>query len=516
MSTIVKDREHPPAYATLLDTLRETAVLSSADAVLAWDQETVMPAAGGPLRAEQLAMLSGLVHRRRTDPRIGELLAECEADPGLMGDPRAAANLREIRRDWERATRLPETLVRELARTSSLALETWKDAREKDDWSSFAPSLRKILELSRAKAECYNPPGNGELYGALLEDYEPGATVAEVERVFAELRERLVPLIATIAESAPPPSDAPLRARVPIPRQQELNRLVAERIGFNFGAGRLDTSIHPFCQGIGPGDTRLTTRYHDDAFPEALSSTLHEAGHGLYEQGLPKADAWGQPLAESASFGIHESQSRLWENMVGRSLPFWEWALPSARRILGEPVGEFTPADLFGAVNLVRPSLIRVESDEATYNLHIMLRFDLERALLAGDLPVAEVPAAWNERMERDLGLRVPDDRRGCLQDIHWAMGGIGYFPTYTLGNLYAAQFWKAARAVIPEWAEQLRAGDFAPLLGWLREKVHRHGRRYPAPELCRRITGQPLSPEPLLEYLQDKLGTVYDLRLRS
>jgi carboxypeptidase Taq len=470
-----------------------------------------MPRAGAPLRALQLATLSTLVHERRTDPRVGELIAACEGDADLTADARTAANLREIRRDYDLATRLPASLVRDFAETTSLALEAWKDARERSDFAAFAPWLEKVVRLNRAKAECYGGSASGDgLYDALLDEYEPGMRTAEIERVFGALRAELTPLIAQIADAPQRPSDAPYHVELPIERQQRFNQEIAAQIGFDFGAGRLDTSTHPFCTGLGPGDTRLTTRYRGDAFPDALSSTLHEAGHGLYEQGLPKAAHWGEPLGEAASLGIHESQSRLWENMIGRSRPFWEWALPRANDAFGGALGAFSVNDMYGTMNLVQPGLIRVDADEATYNLHIMLRFDLERALLTGDLPIAELPGAWNARIAEDLGLAVPDDRRGCLQDIHWAMGSIGYFPTYTLGNLYAAQLWEAIRASIPDADEQIRAGDFAEVLGWLRRNIHQHGRRYPAPELCELATGAPLSAEPLLRYLRGRLGEVY------
>ncbi|HEV2129537.1 MAG TPA: carboxypeptidase M32, partial [Longimicrobiaceae bacterium] len=472
--------ESKTPYEKLTLALREAATLDSVVGLLSWDQETLMPPRGGALRAEQIASVSTLVHERRTDPQLGDWIAQSEDDPTLRDDPTRAANLREIRRQYDRATLLPGSLVRELAETTSLAVQVWREARAASDFGAFAPWLERILRLSRSKAACYGTPAGGELYDALLEEYEPEMRVAEIERIFAGLRARLTPLVAELLDSGRRPNDAPNRLRVPVEQQQELNRRVAERIGFDFRGGRLDVSAHPFCQGLGPGDTRLTTRYQEDSFADSLSSTLHEAGHGLYEQGLPKEDAFGQPLAESASFGIHESQSRLWENMVGRSRPFWEWALLEANQVFGGLLEGYDADALYRAVNRVEPSLIRVDADEATYNLHIMLRFDLERAMLRGDLSVAELPAAWHARVLEDLGLEVPDDRRGALQDIHWAIGGIGYFPTYTLGNLYAAQLWSALRGDLPDLDERMRGGDFSALLGWLRANVHAKGHRYP------------------------------------
>jgi carboxypeptidase Taq len=494
------------AYEALRRDLRETAVIASAGAVLAWDQETQLPTRGSALRADQLASLSGIVHERRTRPQVEEWLAVAEADAELRSDPAVRANLRELRRDYDRAVKLPASLVRELAQTAALAQRAWRDAREASDFGSFAPWLEKTLELARAKAACYRPGEPRAAYDALLDEYEPDATAGPLERLFGELRGRLAPLIAEIVE-ARPPSAGPLDGlRVPVARQIEFNRVVASSIGFDFEAGRLDVSTHPFCEGIGPGDTRLTTRFREDHFLDALSSTMHEAGHGLYEQGLPKEQHLGEPLGESTSLGIHESQSRMWENLVGRSRAFWTWALPEARRALHSDLGGASVDDLFRAVNRVEPGLIRVDSDEATYNLHVLLRFDLERAMLRGDLAVADLPEAWNARIRSDLGLDVPDDRRGCLQDIHWSMGAIGYFPTYTLGNLYAAQLWEAARKQLPDLDEAIGRGEFGGLLGWLREHVHRHGRQYSALELCRRATGEELSVEPFFRYLEGKL----------
>jgi carboxypeptidase Taq len=284
-----------------------------------------------------------------------------------------------------------------------------------------------------------------------------------------------------------------------------------ERMGFDFEAGRVDVSTHPFCEGMGPGDVRITTRYREDAWADALSATMHETGHALYEQKLPKAERFGEPLGEAASMGVHESQSRMWENLVGRSREFWEWLVPVARETFEAPGLDSLDAETaFRGVNRVEPKLIRIESDEATYNLHIMLRFDLERAMLRGDLAVADLPGAWNERIRADLGLEVPDDRRGCMQDIHWSMGAIGYFPTYTLGNLYAAQYWEAIRREMPDLDQQIRSGDFAPLTAWLKENVHAHGRRFTPPTLCERISGRPPEHAPLLTYLRGKYETIY------
>jgi carboxypeptidase Taq len=499
-------------YAELQRHLRETATLASAASVLGWDHETYMPPKAAALRGEQMAALSAIVHERRTAARVGELLQACEEDPSLREDDEAAANLRALRRDYDRATRLPTSLVRSFAQTTSRAMHEWRGAREAGDFGAFAPWLQEVVDLNRERAAAYGIPEGGEAYDALLEDYEPGMTTAEIRRTFDALRAGLTPLIREVA-SARRPDDAWQRTAVPLDRQVAFNRGVMEQMGFDFEAGRLDVSAHPFCEGIGPDDVRITTRYREDAWADALSATMHETGHALYEQNLPKAALFGQPLAEAASMGIHESQSRMWENLVGRSRPFWEWALPRMQAALGEPALAALDVDtVYRGMNVVEPHLIRIESDEATYNLHIMLRFDLERALLTGDLAVNDLPAAWNDRMRDDLGLEVPGVSQGALQDIHWSMGAIGYFPTYTLGNLYAAQFWTTIRDQLPDLDDQLRRGEFAPLTAWLRENIHAHGRRFTAPELCRRITGRALSHEPLLAYLEGKLRPIYGI----
>ncbi|HEX2079802.1 MAG TPA: carboxypeptidase M32 [Longimicrobium sp.] len=500
-------------YARLLAELREIAVLRSINSTLGWDQEVMMPPAAATLRGEQAAILSTLMHERRTSPALGELIARCEGDAELMADPLAAANLREVRHDYERATRLPTGLVREFAEVTTLAMPRWREAREASDFDGFAPWLERLVKLNRDTAQALGVPEGGELYDALLENYEPGMRAAELDRVFGELRQGLVPLIRELGDSGNRPGTEWMDIPLAVEAQEAFSRAVVERMGFDFSGGRLDVSTHPFCESPGPGDTRLTTRYDGAQLLSALHSSMHEAGHGLYEQGLPKAERFGQPLAEGASMGIHESQSRMWENFVGRGRPFWEWALPELQRRAGDPaVARLEVETVYRGLNVVEPSLIRIEADEATYNLHIMLRFDLERAMLRGDLSVAELPGAWSERIRADLGLEVPDHRHGVLQDIHWSMGAIGYFPSYTLGNLYAAQLWEAIRRDLPGLDDELRAGELGGLLAWLRTHVHAHGRRYTAPELCERATGRPLRHEPLLRYLADKLRPVYGL----
>jgi carboxypeptidase Taq len=499
-------------YQALRKELREAEILGSTAALLAWDQETMMPRRATPFRGQQAGLLSQLVHERRTSERLGELLSRCEQDAELTGDPLVAANLREIRRMYDQGVRVPSSLISEIAETTTNAQYAWRDARQNSSFGSFAPWLEKIVALSQRRAEYLAREEMPDQYDALLDLYEPGARTADIVRVFNDLRERLTPLIQEIAGASRRPNDRIHHIAVPIPQQQAFNTAVATRLGFDFEAGRLDTSTHPFCQGIGPGDTRITTRYREEGFPDALSSTLHETGHALYEQNLPKDRYLGEPLGDHVSLGIHESQSRLWENLVGRSRPFWEWALPQARETFGSSLDGFQVDEVYAAMNIVEPSLIRVDSDEATYNLHIMLRFDLERMLLSGDLTIRDLPAAWNDRVRTDLGVEVPDDRRGVLQDVHWSMGAIGYFPTYTLGNLYAAQIWTAVRDQLPTLEEQISRGEFGELLGWLQREIFQHGRRYTAPELCRRITGEELNADPFMTFLEGKLRPIYGI----
>jgi carboxypeptidase Taq len=498
------------AFAELIRHVRATALLNSCASVLDWDHHTYMPAKGAAHRAEQLALLAGLSHEQFTTPTVGELLSRAEEGRDRRESRSAAAvNLREIRRAYDRATRVPPALVEELARTAALAHDVWVDARRASDFERFRPWLAKLVGLKQQEAAAVG--GSGVPYDALLDEYEPGETVARLTPVFAELRTSLVDLVGRIGRSPRRPDLSILHRAYPIAAQEAFGRTVAEAIGFDFQAGRLDATVHPFCSGIGPGDTRLTTRYDLHDFGDAFFSILHEAGHGLYDQGL-EAEHFGTPMGEAVSLGIHESQSRLWENFVGRSRAFWEYWFPQARRVFPEALTDAGLDAFVFAVNDVRPSLIRVDADEATYNLHILLRFELERALIDGDLAVADLPAAWGDGMERLLGIRPPDDAHGCLQDVHWSGGSFGYFPTYMLGNLYAAQFFARARAELGDLTEQFRRGEFLPLKEWLNRTIHREGQRYRAAELVAAVTGEPLSPRYLLRHLTEKFGALYGL----
>jgi carboxypeptidase Taq len=495
-------------YQQFITELREIAVLDSVGSILSWDRETQMPVRGTELRAQQSSLIARLHHERFTSPRIGELLAELESSElARDAESDAAVNIRWTRRMYDRETKLPARLVEEQSRTAVLAHGAWVDARKKSDFKAFQPWIEKTLDLKRQEAECVGYQGH--IYNALLDPYEPDETTDNLTRVFEALRPPLVDLVGRIGAAARKAPVEILERRYPAEQQHRLARQAAELLGFDFAAGRLDISVHPFCSDIGPGDTRMTTRYDEQYFGDAFFGVLHETGHGLYDQGYPR-EHFGTPRGMFCSLGIHESQSRMWENLVGRSRAFWQFFYPRAQAAFGETLRGVSLEQFVFAVNDVRPSLIRTESDEVTYNLHILLRFEIEQAMLTGDLAVGDLPGAWNEKMRKYLGITPPDDARGVLQDVHWSHGSIGYFPTYTLGNLYAAQFFEAAQDQIGDLEGMFAKGEFAPLLKWLRGNIHSQGRRYAARQLVKNVTGQDLAPDPLLRHLTRKASDLY------
>ena len=502
-----------PSLGALLNQIRDGRVLESTAAILGWDQETMMPPEGVEHRSRQMAQLAKLSHGLLTDRRIGELLVAAEGECADL-DPRSAerVNLREIRRDYDRAVKLPSALVEEIAEVSSKAQHEWAEARRDSDFKRFQPWLERIVALNRRKAECFGwDRTNGEAWDALADGFEPGCTARMVEGVFTPLRSRLRTLLDRVSNAPRRPSNAFNEWPLPIDAQERFVRMVAERIGFNFNRGRLDRSTHPFCGGSHCRDVRMTTRFSPACMLDGLGSTMHEAGHGMYEQGLSAA-AIGLPMGEAVSLSIHESQSRLWENQVGRSRAFWTWCTGTLRDHFGSACDRFTAEEIYGAANLGERGLIRVDADEATYNLHVIVRFQLERALIDGSLPVADLPAEWNRLYREVVGIDVPDDRRCCLQDVHWSMGAIGYFPTYTLGTLYAAQFFEAAQREIAGLDDAFAQGHFSMLLDWLRAKIHAQGRRFLPEDLCREVTGSPLSADPFMRHLEGKLAPLYGL----
>ncbi len=499
------------AYKELCERGREISLLGSIAGVLGWEERVYMPRAAGNLRSQQQSLLAGMMHKKFTDPKIGDLIAACE-DSELTKDPESpeAANIREFRWEYDKQTKLPQQLVEEFARTTSLAQGEWQQARARGDFSMFLPWLEKVVDLCKRRAEAFGY--EDEPYDALLDCFEPGARTKEVAEVFEHLRADLVDLVGRIKDAPKKPDESIILRSYPVDLQRVFGEMVAAAQGFDFQAGRLDITTHPFCSGFGPGDTRITTRYNANRFNDALFGIMHETGHALYEMGIDKEKYFGTPMGESTSLGIHESQSRMWENQIGRSREFWVYFLPLAKRIFRDALSDVSLDDFYGAINYVAPSYIRVEADEATYNLHILLRFELERGLLTDQIKPADIPSEWNSRFKKYFGIEINNDADGCLQDVHWSGGMIGYFPTYTLGNLYSAQFFAKLRQDIPDMGEQMERGDLSGILNWLRQNIHRHGRRYRAQDLCRKVTGKPLSHKPLIDYMNVKFGEIYGL----
>ena len=475
--------------------LAEVSDLEDLGMLLAWDQEVVMPSAGAEWRAQQRATVERLAHERFVDNEVGELLEAAAPRSELDEDL-----LRVTRRDYDKARRVPAELVEEIAHAGSTGHAAWLRAREASDFALFAPQLRRNVELRRRYIACF--PEAGRPYDALLDDHEPGMTTAVAADVLGRLRDGLVPLVA----GAPGGDDALVTGGpFAVDAQRRLLDTVLRQVGADEERWRLDVAVHPFAAAVSPGDVRLTTRYAENDL-DALFSTLHEFGHGLYEADVDPALA-RSPLGRGVSSAVHESQSRLWENMVGRSAGFWRWCFPHLREAFPERFADRTWEDVHRAVNVVRPTLIRVSADEVTYGLHVVLRFELELALFEGGLDVDDLPAAWAEATRSYLGLDVPDDAHGVLQDVHWAEALFGYFPTYALGTILSGQLWGLVNADLCGLEEGFARGEFGALADWLAEKVHRHGRRMTPGELVERVTGGPLDPGPYLEYVRGKLA---------
>ena len=475
--------------------LAEVADLERAAMLLAWDQEVCMPRAAAAERGEVRATIGRLAHERFIDDRMGELLDAAEPRDDVEADA-----VKVARRDYDKAKRVPSDLVAEVTRAAAGARTAWLQAREDNAFATFAPFLERNVELQRQVSACF--PEAEHPYDPLLDEFEPGVRTADSRAALERLRDGLVPLVAGVSEPDEPAPGAD--AALPEAGQRALVRTVLDAFGVDDEAWRMDEAVHPFASGITPSDIRLTTRYHEHDL-ESLFSSMHEFGHGLYERQVDPALA-RTPLAHGASAAWHESQSRLWENMVGRSPGFWRWCLPHAQAALPEHFAGRAWQEAQRSFNLVRRTLIRVSADEVTYGLHVVLRFELELAMIEGAMAIADLPAAWNERMRSYLGVEVPDDREGVLQDVHWSEGLFGYFPTYAIGNVIAGQLWERINAGMPDLDERFAAGDFAPLREWLGENVHRHGRRLMPDELLQRVVGGPLDPAPYLAYLDRKL----------
>jgi carboxypeptidase Taq len=484
-------------YQKLLGRSREISLLRSATQVLEWDEQTYLPAKGVDYRAEQLSYLGARAHALFTDPVVGEWL-ESSRQAGFPAESDEGVNIREWSRSYERATKLPVEFVEEFEKTAAFSREAWKQARQAGDFSAFQPHLEKIVSMTIEKAQRYGFVTSP--YDALLDEYEPGATAAYVAPVFAELKPALKDLVQQIGDRSKGES---LTGNYPIAGQQALNRIIAEAIGYDFAAGRIDTTTHPFATSLGPFDNRITTRYDEKLFQVSLYGILHETGHALYEQGL-RPEAFGTPVGSAVSLGIHESQSRLWENHVGRSRSFWERWYPVAGEHLAD-LKRFGIDQIVRNIQKVAPSFIRVEADEVTYDLHVLLRFEIELGLIEGKIAVPDLPEIWNAKFEDLFGLKVPNDRVGVLQDIHWSMGALGYFPTYSLGNLNAAQLMNFAEQHVAGLADSLAKGEYQPLLTWLRSEVHRHGKTFLSNDLMARVTGEPTRAKYRIEYLRQK-----------
>jgi carboxypeptidase Taq len=497
------------AYEQLTSRLAELVDLAGAMSVLGWDHRTMMPRNGAAARAEQLGTLTRIAHTMFTSPEIGKLLDELEPwAESLDYDSTEASLVRVVRRDYDKAVRVPAELRAEMSRSAAIAVPVWEEAREKSDWAMFQPHLEQAIELKRRYVDCFEPAD--EDYDILLDDYEPGMKTADVRAVFDELKEGLVPLIAEISNHADAVDDSFLHGTFSTDAQKQVEGKILADFGFTADSWRLDETVHPFATRSGMDDIRLTTNHHENNL-HSIFSSMHEFGHGIYEYSIDREFA-RTPLARGTSLGIHESQSRMWENLVGRSRPFWQHYFPLMQDAFGDRFSGVDAEGFFRASNKVQPSLIRIEADEATYNLHIILRFELEQEMITGRLAAADIPAAWDAKMLEYLGVEVPDIADGALQDTHWAGGSIGYFSTYALGNIASAQLWERISAEIPDVYKQVGRGEFSALREWLREHVHRHGRKYMPQELLQRVTGSGLDPQPLLRYLRSKLGEIYGL----
>ncbi len=489
--------------------LGEAADLGQIMALMEWDQETYMPEGAVEARSRQLATIGKLMHIKATSDEIGALLADLKPwAAALEPDDDNQRLITVAARDYDKEKRIPPDFVAERAQVTSIARHAWMEARAKSDFKIFRPHLEKILDLNHRYVAFFPPTAHP--YDVLLDAYEPGMTTADVKAIFDALRPRQVDLIQAIA-ACPQVDNGFLRLDYDEKKQWDFGVAVITQMGYDWHRGRLDKSAHPFSTSFSADDVRITTRFEKKMGVGALFSSMHEAGHGLYEQGI--APVWFRtPVADGASLAVHESQSRLWENIIGRSQPFWEYFFPQFKSLFPNQLKGVSLNQFYRAINKVEPSLIRVEADEATYNLHIMLRLELEIAMIDGSLAIKDLPEAWNQKMEAYLGMVPQTDAEGVLQDIHWTMGSMGYFSTYALGNLISVQLWEHFKTTQPKAEDQIRQGDFAPLLSWLREEIHQYGRKYTPQELVRRITGADIDPAPYMRYLRAKYGEIYGL----
>lgn len=497
-------------FADLKTKLAEIHDLEKISWVLGWDQRVMMPPKGAAVRAEHLATLDRVATDMFKSPEIGRLLDDLQPyEESLPYDSDEASLIRFARREHVKALRVPTDLTAEITRTAAMATEAWIEARKQSDFSIFLPHLQKNVDLKHRYIECFDEPEH--VYDILLDDYEPGMKTSEVRAVFDDLKRDLVPLIAAINAKSDSVSDACLHGRFAIEKQREFSLAVIGRFGFTPDSWRLDPTVHPFASSASPDDIRITTRYYENFLNPALFGSMHECGHGLYENGVSRSLV-RTPLARGASLGLHESQSRMWENLVGRSKPFWRYFYPLLQSTFPDAFAKVALADFYRAINKVQPSLIRVEADEATYNLHIILRFELEQEIFEGKVALRELPEVWNARMKQYLGADVPNDAQGLLQDIHWSSGGFGYFSTYSLGNIISCQIWEKALQAMPDLPAQFERGEFMALREWLRENLHQHGRKFTPTETLQKVVGEGINVAPYVRYLKGKFGDIYNL----
>ena len=496
-------------YDALADRLKEKSRLGAVMGILHWDQEVIMPKGGAGSRARQLAAMASVLHEKSTDPEIGDLLDRLLDCPEAQFNHFEWCNIHEAKRDYDLDTKVPKELVRELAELSSNGHAVWAQARENDRFEDFAPTLKRLVELKTQWARCVAP--EKAAYDANIDLFERDATMEKIEPLFASLKTELIPLIRDIVENGREVPASFLAGTFPLDRQERLGRRISEAMGFDFEKGRMDVSVHPFSGGGDFTDVRITTRYREDNFVESLFAVIHETGHGLYEQG--RAREWQDlPVSESLTMGIHESQSLFWERMIAQGKPFLRHFLPLLQQTFPQQLNGVSADGLYGAINRVQPSLIRVEADEVTYPLHVILRFEIEQGLFDGSLAVDDLPGVWNGKMEEYLGVRPPTDREGVLQDVHWSGGAFGYFPSYTLGAMYACQFYRALKNSVPDIERSIAEGNLIPVKEWLNRNIHSRGKLYPAEELCRQVTGETLNPDHFVGYLKTKYGELYGL----
>ena len=501
--------QYSPKMQQLVELAAELDDLSHIGAVLGWDQQTYMPPGGAEERGLQLSALGRIIHEKFTSDEVGQLISELADEVGdLNAETDEARMVKVSKRAYDKQTKVPLPLLMETIQTTTMANETWVKAKGEADFSIFQPDLEKIVDLRKQYAELFKPYDH--IYDALLDDFEPGMKTADVKEIFDNLRPQQVEIIHAIMEKEPPDNSF-LKQHYKEEYQEIVGRDVITRFGYDWTRGRLDVAPHPFTTEFGLGDVRITTRYLKDDAGSGPFSTMHEAGHAMYGQGV--AEKYRRhPLSGAASLAIHESQSRLWENLVGRSKEFWSFFYPSLQMLFPEYLGNIGREDFYRGINRVEPSLIRVEADEATYNMHVMLRLEIEIGLMEGAIKVKDLPEIWNTRMKEYLGVTPPDDAQGVLQDVHWSAGMIGYFPTYALGNLASVQLWDKMLEEHPNVPDEIAQGKFDTILGWMHEKVHQYGNKFEPQEIMLKATGSKITPEPYIQYLKTKYGEIYDL----